>query len=123
MALARRMGLSDEQVDVIERSALLHDIGKIAMPARLLADTRSLSEADFTLLRQHVTIGADILRAIPTLSTVASIVEATHERIDGRGYPSGLFGDAIPIEARIISVADVYDALTRCSSVSRAGVA
>ncbi len=112
VALARSMGLVPHQVEGLQRAALLHDIGKIAVPARLLSDSAALSESDIAMLRQHVTIGAEILRAIPVLESTAHIVEATHERVDGRGYPSSLAGDAIPIEARIISVADVYDALT-----------
>ncbi len=112
VALARCLGLSGDQIADLQRAALLHDIGKIAMPPRLLADTRSLSDTDLALLRQHVTIGAEILRAIPVLAFAASIVEATHERLDGSGYPASTRGDAIPIEARIIAVADVYDALT-----------
>ncbi len=112
VALGRRLAMSEAQIETLHRAAGLHDIGKIAIPARLLADTRTLSEADVDLLRQHVTIGAEMLRAIPVLAGVASIVEATHERVDGRGYPVSLAGDAIPLEARIIAVADAYDALT-----------
>jgi putative two-component system response regulator len=110
--IGRCMGLPGSQIEELQRAALLHDIGKIAIPARLLADTASLSEADIAMLRQHVTIGAEILGAVPVLAFAAPIVLATHERLDGRGYPAALAGDAIPLEARIISVADVYDALT-----------
>lgn len=112
VTLGRGLGLATEQIADLRRAALLHDIGKIAIPARLLADTRTLSGADIAMLRQHVTIGAEILRAIPNLAFAAPIVEATHERIDGRGYPKALTGEAIPLAARIIAVADVYDALT-----------
>lgn len=112
VALGRQLGLTPARLDDLGRAALLHDIGKIAMPPRLLDDARTLSEGDILLLRQHVTIGADMLRAIPTLAGTAAIVEATHERMDGRGYPAGLAGESIPLEARIIAVADVYDALT-----------
>jgi putative nucleotidyltransferase with HDIG domain len=112
VALGRSLGLSAERLEGLQRAALLHDIGKIAMPSRLLADTGSLTEADVAMLRQHVPIGAEILRAIPVLAFAAPIVEATHERMDGQGYPASLSGEAIPIEARIITVADVYDALT-----------
>lgn len=112
VTLGRTMGLPVEQIRNLERAALLHDIGKIAMPPRLLGDSSLLADADMTLLRQHVTIGAEILRAIPVLAYAAPIVEATHERMDGRGYPASLTADSIPLEARVISVADVYDALT-----------
>jgi putative nucleotidyltransferase with HDIG domain len=112
VTLARSLRLPEAQLEHVHRAALLHDVGKIAMPPRLLADARHLGEDDLALLRQHVTIGAEILRAIPVLAYAAPIVEATHERVDGRGYPAGLTGTDIPIEARIIAVADVYDALT-----------
>jgi putative nucleotidyltransferase with HDIG domain len=112
VTLARCLGVGDDQIEPLHRAALLHDIGKIAMPARLLADTASLTDADITMLRQHVTIGAEILRAIPVLASAAPIVEATHERMDGHGYPASLVGEAIPLAARIIAVADVYDAMT-----------
>jgi putative nucleotidyltransferase with HDIG domain len=112
LALGRCLELSAQQLADLRRAALLHDIGKIAIPARLLADTGTLSDADVAMLRQHVPIGGEILRAIPVLAFAAPIVEATHERMDGLGYPASLAGEAIPIEARIIAVADVYDALT-----------
>lgn len=112
LVLGRCLGLRAEPMGDLQRAAVLHDIGKIAIPPRLLDDPRNLSDADMALVRQHVTIGADILRAVPTLAYLAPIVEATHERMDGRGYPAGLIGEAIPLEARIISVADAYDALT-----------
>jgi putative nucleotidyltransferase with HDIG domain len=112
VTLGRRLGLPEDEVEGLQRAALLHDIGKIAMPSRLLSDATSLSETDIAILRQHVTIGADILRAIPVLASAAPIVAATHERMDGHGYPAALVGDAIPLAARIIAVADVYDALT-----------
>lgn len=112
VGVGRCMGLPATKIERLQRAALLHDIGKIAIPARLLADTTSLSEVDVAMLRQHVTIGAEILRAIPVLAFAAPIVEATHERIDGRGYPASRAGEDIPLEARIISVADVYDAMT-----------
>jgi putative two-component system response regulator len=112
VTLARCLAIPEDEVERLHRAALLHDIGKIAMPARLLSDAASLTETDIAMLRQHVTIGADILRAIPVLAFAAPIVEATHERMDGKGYPAALVGEAIPLAARIIAVADVYDALT-----------
>ncbi len=112
VTLGRSLGLGPDRLTMLYRAALLHDIGKIAMPARLLADTSALSEADVLLMRQHVSIGAEILRGIPTLAALAVTVEATHERMDGQGYPGGLAGDAIPFDARIVSVADVFDAVT-----------
>jgi len=112
VTIGRQLGLTESQLDELGRAALLHDVGKIAMPPRLLGDSQVLADDDIILLRQHVAIGAEMLRAIPTLAATAAIVEATHERMDGRGYPLGLSGETIPIGARIIAVADVYDALT-----------
>jgi putative two-component system response regulator len=91
---------------------LLHDIGKIAVPPRLLAQSGPLTSEEITCLRRHVTVGAEVLAEIPTLAPVAPIVAATHEKYDGTGYPKSLMGVDIPLGARIIAVADVYDALT-----------
>jgi len=73
---------------------------------------KPLTDEELKVVQRHVTIGAELLAEIPTLTGVAPLVAATHERYDGDGYPTGLFGDAIPLGARIIAVADVYDALT-----------
>jgi putative nucleotidyltransferase with HDIG domain len=111
-ALARSMKLAPVEIRDVRSAAMLHDIGKIAMPPRLLGQRGPLSNEEIGCLRRHVTIGAEVLAAIPTLAAVAPLVAATHEKYDGSGYPSGLAGADIPLGARIIAVADVYDALT-----------
>ena len=111
-ALARSMRLAPVEIRDVRAAALLHDIGKIAIPARLLAQAGPLNDEEIAVLRTHVTVGGDILADIPTLAPVAPIVRATHERYDGTGYPDGVAGAEIPLGARIIAVADAYDALT-----------
>jgi putative two-component system response regulator len=111
-ALARTLRLAPIDIRDVKSAALLHDIGKIAIPPRLLGRAGPLTDEEIAVIQRHVTIGAEVLAEVITLSTVAPIVAATHERYDGAGYPAGLFGDAIPLGARIIAVADVYDALT-----------
>jgi putative two-component system response regulator len=111
-ALARSMRLAPIEIRGVRAAALLHDIGKIAIPARLLVQTGPLSDEEIAALRSHVTIGAEMLAAIPTLAAVAPLVLGTHEKFDGTGYPAGVAGVEIPLGARIIAVADVYDALT-----------
>jgi putative nucleotidyltransferase with HDIG domain len=111
-ALARSMRLAPVEIRDVRTAALLHDIGKIAVPPRLLSQKGPLTDDEIACLRKHVTIGAELMKEISTLAPVASIVAATHERFDGSGYPVGLIGTDIPLGARIIAVADVYDALT-----------
>lgn len=93
------------------RAALLHDIGKLAMPASLLAKDGPLTPEELAVVRTHSTIGADVIHGAPYLRSAAAVVAATHERWAGDGHPAGLTGDAIPVAARIIVVADAFDAL------------
>jgi putative nucleotidyltransferase with HDIG domain len=111
-ALARSMKLAPVEIRDVKSAALLHDIGKIAIPARLLSHAGPLTDAEIAALQRHVSIGAEVLGEIPTLRTVAPLVAASHERYDGRGYPGGLAMTEIPLGARIVAVADTYDALT-----------
>ena len=111
-SLARALGVAADQIPVIRRAALLHDTGKSAVPSRILAFRGRPSKDEVLALRLHVTIGAEVLAAVPGMATAAEIVAATHERFDGTGYPHRLRGADIPLGARIISVADVYDAMT-----------
>jgi putative nucleotidyltransferase with HDIG domain len=111
-ALARSMRLAPIEIRDVRAAALLHDIGKIAIPPRLLAQSGPLTNEEIAALRRHVSIGAEVIGEIPTLKGVAPLIVATHEKFDGTGYPAGLIGVNIPLGARIIAVADVYDALT-----------
>jgi putative nucleotidyltransferase with HDIG domain len=110
--IGRAMALSDQDLGILRLGALLHDIGKIGVPDEVLGKTSALTAAEFELIRAHPVIGARILRSIPFLAPHLPIVELHHERLDGLGYPYGLIGDAIPLAARIVHVADAYDAIT-----------
>jgi putative nucleotidyltransferase with HDIG domain len=110
--IGRHMALPDQDLATLRLGALLHDIGKIGVPDEVLGKTSALTPGEFELVRAHPVIGARILRSIPFLAAHLPIVELHHERPDGRGYPYGLRGDAIPLAARIVHVADAYDAIT-----------
>ena len=110
--IARHMGLPDAEVDVIRLGALLHDVGKIGVPDQILRKPGSLTPAEFEQIKRHPTLGAHILRQVPFLAPHLPIVELHHERPDGQGYPFGLRADEIPTDARIVHVADAFDAIT-----------
>ncbi len=111
-AIAQAAGCSEEELRTVHTAALLHDIGKFAFPDRILFADGPLQPGDWALVRQHPAQGAELVRSVDGLEEIAAIILAHHERIDGRGYPSGLYGDKIPVLARMISVADVYDVMT-----------
>jgi diguanylate cyclase (GGDEF)-like protein len=111
-ATARRLRLSDDEVDVIALAAQLHDVGKLAMPAAIINKPGELDEAEWAFMRRHTLVGERILRAASSLATVAEIVRASHERWDGGGYPDRVAGEEIPLAARIIFVCDAFDAMT-----------
>jgi putative nucleotidyltransferase with HDIG domain len=110
--LAEEIGLSGPQLKAIERGALLHDIGKIGISDRILHKPGKLTDEEWKMMRIHPDIGARIVEGIPFLQDSLSVIRYHHERWDGSGYPIGLKGDEIPIQARIFTVADVFDALT-----------
>jgi putative two-component system response regulator len=112
--LALELGLPDREVELIRRAASLHDIGKIGVPDAILLKPDVLTEAEFELMKTHTTIGAEILSGScsPLLRTAERIALTHHERWDGRGYPRGISGEAIPLVGRIVALADVFDALT-----------
>jgi len=97
---------------VLRFGALLHDIGKIGIPDRVLLKPDRLTDEEFEIIMEHPVVGARILSSIPFLQPHIAIVELHHERPDGLGYPKGLRGDEIPLLARIVHVADAYDAIT-----------
>lgn len=110
--LAAAMGVAPSEMADIERAALLHDIGKIALPDALMHGDGPLMDADVAMIRRHVELARDIVGRVRALAGVAAIVGASHEAFDGSGHPAGLSGDEVPLGARIISVVDTFDALT-----------
>lgn len=112
IAIARAMGLPKDRVSVIARGAFLHDIGKMAIPDRVLTKPGPLNPEEVAEMRKHCELGYQIVRKIPFLTEAAEIVYAHQERWDGTGYPRGLKGEEIPLGARIFAVADTLDAMT-----------
>jgi HD-GYP domain-containing protein (c-di-GMP phosphodiesterase class II) len=110
--LATELRLPAQTVEQIEHAALLHDIGKIGIPDAILFKNGPLDDEERLLICSHPAIGARLLADLPTMDAICPCVLHHHERYDGRGYPSGLRGEAIPIGARVIAVADAFDAMT-----------
>ncbi len=111
-SVAAEMGLSDEQVELVRTAGRLHDIGKIGIRESVLGKHGRLSEEEYEHVKTHVVVGAQILAPLSHLREVIGFVRSHHERPDGTGYPDGLAGAAIPVGARILGAAEVYDALT-----------
>jgi putative two-component system response regulator len=110
-AIAKETGLSKEVIDGIQMAGIIHDIGKIAIPAEILSKPTRLTDIEFSLMQTHTQVGHDILKGIEFPWPVAQIVLQHHERMDGSGYPSGLSGEEILMEARILGVADTVEAM------------
>ena len=106
------LGLPPEELDILNRGGLLHDIGKIGVPADILNKTGKLNKMEEDLVREHVRLGVRILEPIAAFEAITPIVLHHHERFDGLGYPDGLIGEAISLSARIFAVADTFDAIT-----------
>jgi putative two-component system response regulator len=113
-AIARTLGLPDEQVNLLRRAAPLHDVGKIGIPDHILLKAGQLTPAEIVSMREHTTIGYDILSPFQSsmLRTARDVALTHHERWDGHGYPQRLAGERIPLEGRIVAVADAFDAMT-----------
>jgi putative two-component system response regulator len=111
ISLARAAGLNDSVISDIKHGGWLHDCGKIGVPERILNNPGQLSKDDFETIMQHPRWGSEVARQARMSDTVINIILYHHERFDGNGYPTGLKGKHIPIEARIVTVADVFDAL------------
>jgi putative nucleotidyltransferase with HDIG domain len=109
--IAKELGLEARNIAVLGLAASVHDIGKIAVPAEILYRTEALSDGEYAVIKTHSTIGQDILQRLKSPFAVAEIIAQHHERLDGSGYPNGLRGEDISIEARILAVADVFDAM------------
>ena len=112
VTIARQMALDAEDIDILRLGALLHDIGKIGISDHVLRKPEALTAEEFELIKEHPVLGARMLRSVPFLTQHLPIVELHHERPDGRGYPYGLTADEIPMLARIVHVADAFDAMT-----------
>ncbi|MGB9720924.1 MAG: HD domain-containing phosphohydrolase [bacterium] len=110
-AIAKEMGLGDDVIKCLNISGILHDIGKIYVPAEILSKPARLTQAEYDIVKEHPRIGAEILESVEFPCPVAMIVLQHHERLDGSGYPSGLKTDKILLEARILAVADVVEAM------------
>lgn len=109
--IGKHLGWSEKQLEKLYRAALLHDIGKIGVPDKILNKEEKLDEKEYATIKSHTVIGSDILETIETLELARIVANYHHERYDGRGYPIGLKGEEIPLEARIVGVADAFDAM------------
>jgi HD-GYP domain-containing protein (c-di-GMP phosphodiesterase class II) len=111
-SIAAEMGRNDEEIEQVRHAGLLHDIGMIAVPEGLISKEGPLTPSEFEAIKRHTIVGSEILSPLPHLGVVNGFVRGHHEHWDGKGYPDGLAGEAIPWGARIIGAAEVYDALT-----------
>jgi len=110
--VGERLALSRAELTALRHAALLHDIGKVAIPDEILYKPDTLDARERTIIEQHTLIGERILYRSPALAFVGPIVRSSHEAWDGTGYPDGLAAEAIPLESRIIAVCDAFDAMT-----------
>jgi diguanylate cyclase (GGDEF)-like protein/putative nucleotidyltransferase with HDIG domain len=109
--LAKAMGMSDSEIQGVKTAALLHDIGKLAIPEHILSKPGPLTQEEFQKVRAHAQIGAEIISNVPFPYPVAPLILSHHERWDGKGYPMGLEGEEIPLGARVLTVVDYFDAV------------
>jgi putative nucleotidyltransferase with HDIG domain len=111
-AMARRIGLDKERVSILRQGALLHDVGKLAVPSSVLLKRGPLTEAEVGQMRRHPAAGARMLETLGAPTTILPVVLHHHERWDGAGYPTGRRGEEIPLEARVLCIVDSFDAMT-----------
>jgi putative two-component system response regulator len=111
LALGRQLGLGPKDLATLESGGYLHDVGKIAIPDAILLKPSPLTSGEFDLMAQHTVIGERLCADLHSLGPVQAIVRHHHERLDGSGYPDGLRGDAVPLLAQIVSIADAFDAV------------
>lgn len=112
VVVARRMGMTEREIESVRLGGLLHDLGKIAVPDRVLHKPSALDRAEYALVKRHPEAGAEIVRPLRAFNGPELTVLHHHERFDGTGYPYGLRGEEIPLAARIVAVADSFDAMT-----------
>ncbi len=112
LAMGKELKFPERELQNLEYVALLHDVGKIGIPETILNKPGPLSDEEYEEIKRHPAIGADILQKIEFLSTKSNVILHHHEKLDGSGYPMGLKGDNIPLEARILAIVDAYDAMT-----------
>jgi diguanylate cyclase (GGDEF)-like protein len=117
---AEALGLSGEEVRSVERTAELHDLGKVGIPSSILTKPKPLDDDEWELMRTHSMIGERILTGVPSMKRVATAVRGSHERWDGGGYPDGIAGEAIPIASRIVAAADSFCAMTEARPYAQA---
>ena len=120
LILATELGLDKTMLEEIETAGLLHDIGKVGIPQRILCKPGKLTDEEFEIMKSHPEQGEQIVKKIKKLGIISNWLKAHHERWDGKGYPQGLKGEEIPISARIITLADTYDAMTSTRSYRQA---
>lgn len=120
LALGREMNLSDAELDLLRRSALVHDLGKVEVPPEILKKPGKLTDEEYETIKRHPGRAYDVLSRVAAYADVARIARHHHERYDGRGYPDGLRGDAIPLLSRILAVCDAYDAMASTRPYRRA---
>ena len=118
--IAKVLGLSEHEVEVVELSALMHDIGKIRIEDKILHKPGPLTDEEYEIMKTHAIKGAMIMEPFPPLKEVVPGVKYHHENVDGSGYPEGLTGDEIPMPAKIIAVAETFDAMTITSPHQKA---
>ena len=110
--VAARLGLGSDRIEIAQKAGYVHDIGKICLPEWVLSKPGPLNAEERALIKRHPAMGARIISGRPAMETVVPAVLHHHERWDGKGYPDGLVGEAIPLEARLVFVADAFDAMT-----------
>ena len=120
MAIGKRIGLNADQMLVLRYGALLHDVGKVGVDELIIRKGGPLTPAEYRVMQQHTLIGERIVQPLRMSPSVGPIVRYHHERWDGRGYPDGLAQESIPLGARIVAVADAFDAMTTTRPYNRA---
>jgi len=118
--VARRVGLSQQPARDVHYAAMLHDVGKVAIPSEILFKPGALTDEEWAVMRTHASVGGDLVARIDALAHLSGAVRASHERWDGGGYPDGLAGEQIPVGARIVAICDAFSAMTTTRTYKQA---